>query len=373
LAFSRPALPALADVQGDVAAILSSGMVTKGSQLAAYEAELQAYTGAPSMGVSSCTSGLMLALQALRIEGAVALPSFSFCATFTAPGWNRLPLRFVDCEPDTFTIRLEHLAQVLDEGGVGAVIATYIFGNPPDLDGLEALCRKAGVPLLLDAAHAFGSLYHGQRPGGRGDVEIFSTSATKLLATGEGGVVATRRQDVARHVQVGREYGNPGNYDCVFAGMNARLSEFHSILGRWSLAHLEETATRRNALSLRLEAGLKGVPGLGFQRIREGCRSSYKDYAVLIDPAFGLSRDQVAEVLKAEGIPTRAYFDPPGHRQTAFKQPVSLPVTDSVCARVLCLPMHTHLSEADVDNMIEVLRDMHTHAAALRNLSAALA
>ncbi len=366
--FSRPTLPPMSEVQQAIATMLGSGMVTKGSQLDAYEAALTAYTGAPHcLGVSSCTAGLMLVLQGLAARGAIAVPSYSFIASFTAPSWNGLSLRFVDCEPETWTISLASLRHALEQGGVGVVLATYIFGNPPDIDGLEALCREFNVPLVFDAAHAFGSLYLGQRPGGRGAAEVFSTSATKLLATGEGGVVATTRPELARHVHVGREYGNPGNYDCLFPGLNARLSEFHSILGQWSLSHLEETAARRNELARRLIGGLQDVPGIRFQKIRDGCRSSYKDFAITVGPEFGMSRDQLATVLRAEGISSRAYFDPPGHRQTAFRQAVELPATEAVCATVLCLPMHTLLSDTDADRMASVIREVHARAGALQD------
>ncbi|MHB2016887.1 MAG: DegT/DnrJ/EryC1/StrS family aminotransferase [Candidatus Xenobia bacterium] len=365
LPFSRPALPSMAEVQADVEAMLACGMVTKGQHLAAYEAELEAYTGAPHCrGVASCTSGLMLTLQALAPKGDVVVPSFSFVASFTAPRWNGLKLRFVDCDPDSFTVSVADVRRELEAGGVGAVLATYIFGNPPDIDALEALCQQHGVPLVFDAAHAFGALYQGARPGGRGDAEVFSTSATKLLATGEGGVVATRRADVDRHIDVGREYGNPGSYDCEFPGLNARLSEFHAILGRWSLRQLEATVKRRGEIACRMQGALMKLPGIEFQSIRDGCRSSFKDFAILVRAPFGLPRDALRRALDAEGIPTRTYFDPPGHRQTAFRHMAqgNLPHTDAVCRDVLCLPMHTWLSDADVLTVCDVIAECHAQA-----------
>src|SRR5262249_31671025 len=155
----------------------------------------------------------------------------------------------------------------------------------------------------------FGAHYQGNPLGRQGDVQVFSLSPSKLVVAGEGGIIATNDRLVADTVGIGREYGNCGNYDSTFVGLNARMPEFNALLAQQSLADLESASRRRNEIAAAYQSHLKHLPGIGFQKVRAGNRSSYNMFSISVRaPEFGLSRDELRAALAAENIETRSYY-----------------------------------------------------------------
>lgn len=375
LSFARPMLPPLETVSKPFSEILSNGMVTTGPYLQQFEHTVKDHLHVKhAIGVSSCTTGLILAMQAMQLpEGTeVIVPSFTFMASANAPVWNKLRLQFVDIERDTFTISCASVEQTLSSQ-TSAIIAVPIFGNPVDVPKLKEIADQNNLRTLFDSAHGFGVLQDGKPIGGNGDAEVFSMSPTKLLIAGEGGMVATNDDAIAEHVLFGRNYGNPGNYDSLFCGMNARLSEFHAICGLHSFTMLEEAAETRNKIVNYFQNRLSNLPGIHFQKINPGNRCSYKDMAVVIDDDFNVPRDLVQKALDAEGISTRVYFSPTLHKMTAYKQFADaalherLPNTLWLEERILCLPLYSNMTEDEAAIACEALERIHHHADAVKN------
>jgi dTDP-4-amino-4,6-dideoxygalactose transaminase len=347
---------------------LDSGMLTDGPLVRELEERAAEALGtAYCVAVSSGTVGLMLVLQALDLDGPVLVPSFTFSATAHAVRWNGLEITFADCDETTWCLTP---ADVTDSPA--AVVGVHVSGVPCDVAGLEQAAADVGAELIYDTAHGAGSLVtiEGDRRtlGGFGRAEVFSLTPTKVLSSAEGGLVTTDDSALAAHLRTARNYGNPGDYDTRFAGLNARLSELHAALALLSLEHLEERTHRRNTIAHRYREHLSDVPGVGFQGVPPGTRSSYKDFTITIDPErFGVGRDAVESALQAEGVPTRRYYSPPVHRQAAYRdiQTTPLPVTDFLAERVITLPMFSHLSLDDVDRVAEALRRIQDHADAI--------
>jgi dTDP-4-amino-4,6-dideoxygalactose transaminase len=237
--FVKPYLPAVEEIWDDVREILASGYLTKGRHLQAFEGMAREELHAPhALGVSSCTTALMLLMMDLgRDGGEVILPSFSFVATALPIIWGNLEPAFVDCAADTLNAVPELVEEAITPR-TKAVLVTHVFGNPADVDALEDVAGRHGIRLFFDAAHAFGSTYKGRAAGACGDGSAFSCTPTKLVITGEGGVVTTKHADLARMVEVAREYGNPGTYDNTLIGLNGRLPELSALLGVRTLAML---------------------------------------------------------------------------------------------------------------------------------------
>ncbi|MBS2034354.1 DegT/DnrJ/EryC1/StrS family aminotransferase [bacterium] len=366
LAFTRPAVPSFSELAPEFEEILSTGMLTKGPRLARLEAALRQHLKSQHVVcVNSCTSGLILGIQSLKLSGEVIVPSFSFMATFHALRWNNLTPVFVDCNPYSLTIDLEAVKAAITPRTC-AVMSAYVFGNPPDLEAIDKLCKEKGLAHFCDSAHGIGTLIDGVPAGNHADFEVFSCSPTKLLTAAEGGVVSTRRPEIEQWIRNGRDYGNPGSYDCDFAGLNARMSEFHAAIMLAGLPRLESYVQARARLVEIYKQRLSAVPGIRFQQIRQGVRSSNKDFPIFVEAsAFGLHRDQLQKALLAEGIPTRAYFDPPGHQLTAYKQELDLPVTARMCAEVICLPMSSLMSDEETERVCQCLLELHQQAPAL--------
>jgi FlaA1/EpsC-like NDP-sugar epimerase/dTDP-4-amino-4,6-dideoxygalactose transaminase len=366
LPFARPARPPLDRVLQRVARSYESGQLTNGALVRELEERIADRLRVDHVvAVSSCTSGLMLVVQAL-VEGRpgpVVLPSFTFSASAHAVAWNGRPPRFVECDPDTFQIDVAHAEAALD--GASALMPTHVFGAPCNPEAVEELAASSGVPAVFDAAHALGATFRERPIGGFGDAEVFSLTPTKPMVAGEGGLVATHDADLAARVRLGRDYGNPGDYDTRFVGLNARMSEFHAAMALESLNLLDRTLARRRELALRYVAGLADVPGIRSQAVPLADLSTYKDFTIAVDAdQFGIDRNQLVAVLAAQGVDTRNYFDPPVHRQQAYRAdpPPCLPTTDAVSGGVVSLPIYPDLSVDDINVVIKTIWLAHEHA-----------
>jgi dTDP-4-amino-4,6-dideoxygalactose transaminase len=353
--FLRPFVPPYAGVERRFHASYAAGTFTKGPELVRFENATAAYLGvAEVVAVSSCTLGLTLVYRALGLAGEVIVPSFTFMASASSIVWAGGEPVFVDIDRETWLVDLERIEAAITPRTT-AIVAVHLYGAPAPVEELEALASRTGLRLVFDAAHGFGALHDGHRLGGGGDAEVFSMSPTKLLVTGEGGVVATNDPDLAEELRVLREYGNPGDYDSRSVGVNARLPEIAAIMGDEGLSVLESNAVGRSAIAARYAHHLRDIPGIRVQRIDARDRSSYKDFSIVVIPEeFGATRDELVEHLAALGIETRNYYVPPVHRQRAYRDTGSrfdalLPVTDWISARVTSLPIWTGLADEDVD------------------------
>ncbi len=363
----QPTLPDFEELADGIQTILKSGMLTGGQYLRTFEAAVAALLGVKhAVAVSSCTTGLMLTYRGLALSGDVITPSFTFMATVSALVWAGLRPVFADV--DVATANLDAAAvEAAITPQTSAIVAVHNFGNPADIEALQGIAHRHRLKLIFDAAHGFGTLYQGSPVGPQGDAQIYSLSPTKLLIAGEGGIVATNDDALAASIRIGREYGNWGDYDSAFAGLNGRMSEFHALLGLRSLSGLETAVRRRNHLVQIYREQLNNLPGIALQYVRIGDRCSYKDFSIRIDKtAFGLSRDALARALSFENIDVRKYYVPPVHQQTAYRafapQSERLPGTDCLAASSLSLPLWSHMEGGVVRKICQAIQRIQTHA-----------
>jgi len=395
--FVRPVLPK-ADVIARLAAeIIGSARLTKGPYCDRLETAIAERLGVRhAVAVSSCTVGLMLVYRALDLSagscrsrrtpgdscgvasldslsrfgvaktsnrseplGEVIIPSFTFLAAPAAIVWNNLRPVFVDVDVQTTNVSAQHVRAAITPRTV-AIAASHNFGNPCDIAALRGVATEYNLPLIVDAAHGFGASMHGRPVGGGGTVEVFSLSPTKLLVAGEGGIVSTNCDCLAHFVRLGREYGNDGSYDALFPGVNGRMPELSAAVALEGLRQLDEVALRRDQIAGAYRQELRDLPGIGFVETLPGAVSSHKDFSITVDPTrFGMTRDGLRRVLAAHGVETRAYYDPPCHRQTAFEhfydRSRPLPGTEMLAARSLALPIGAHVDAAVVRDVCDII------------------
>lgn len=383
----RPDLPSAESLGPAIARAFETGMVTKGACLREFEEAAAAVIGCRhAIAVSSCTVGLTLVLRSLarlRRDAAscrtaacslpdhatdgldpqrteVIVPSFIFLAAPAAIAWAGLRPVFVEVSAANYTASAAAVEAAITDR-TAAIMACHTFGCPCDLDALQHVADRAGVPLVIDAAHGLGSLRGGRQVGAEGLAQVFSLSPTKLVVAGEGGLVATSCNCLADLIRMGREYGNDGRYGCSLPGTNGRMPELSAILGRASLARLDQVAARRSAAAEAYLTTLAGIPGLGFQQIPAGSTTSWKDFTIGVDAAaFGMSRDALQRELASIGIETRAYYSPPCHRMEAFREflpsGTQLPVTDRLADTLLALPMGVHVTPAVAHEIADRIR-----------------
>lgn len=383
----RPDLPSTESLVPAMARALESGIVTKGGCLREFEDAAASLIGCRHVvAVSSCTVGLTLVLRSLaqlrrdaescrtvacslhdrsphrldpqRTE--VIVPSFIFLAAPSAIAWAGLRPVFVEVSAADYTASAAAVEAAITDR-TAAIMACHTFGCPCDLDALQSVADRAGVPLVVDAAHGLGSRRSGRQVGAEGLAQVFSLSPTKLVVAGEGGLVATSCDCLANLIRMGREYGNDGHYGCRLPGTNGRLPELSAILGQASLARLDQVAARRAAAAEAYMTALQGTPGLGFQQIPAGSTTSWKDFTVGVDAEeFGMSRDALQQALASSGIETRAYYSPPCHRMNAFSEflptGAALPVTERLADTLLALPMGVHVTPEVAQEIADRIR-----------------
>lgn len=363
---ARPAVTDPSAVAQDVERILKSGVLTNGPYVRELEHRAAEYLGVREcIAVSSCTAGIMLLLRAAGLTGDVVVPSFTFAATAHGVAWNGLHPVFADVDPSTLTLSPDAVRRAM---GVrtSAILATHIFGTPCEVEELQDLAARDGIKLFFDAAHAFGSLRRGAPVGRFGDGEVFSLSPTKVLVAAEGGIIATNDEALAERCRVGRDYGNPGDYDCLFVGLNARMSELHAAVALNSFEGLEERIEKRNTLVGWYKQALGDLDGIDFLRVGADDRSTYKDFTVLVEEdAFGLDADGLGNALAAVGIETRRYYSPPVHTMRAYRRVAAsngdLPITNAVAAKTLTLPLWVEMTEAHVARVADAVGRIRTY------------
>jgi dTDP-4-amino-4,6-dideoxygalactose transaminase len=367
LPLTTPSIPDMERLASDFAAIMGSGVLTNGPFVRKLEGAAADKLGVRHcVAVASCTAGLMLVLRAADLSGDVIVPSFTFAATAHAVVWNGLRPVFADVDEGTFTLSQSAVERIL---GVrtSAILATHLYGTPCDIEGLTELAQGHGIRLFFDAAHAFGSLHGGDPVGRFGDAEVFSLSPTKVLTACEGGIISTNDDQIAERCRIGRDYANPGDYNCLFVGLNARMSEIHAAVALASLDGLEDRVRRRNSLAARYRKALQQVPGLGFVSVPDGDRSTFKDFTIKVDgQTFGLNATALARTLEAVGIQTRRYYDPPVHAMHAYRSlgiRGSLRVTEASAPQVLSLPMWSEMPDDAVDRVADAIKRIHEHVA----------
>lgn len=377
---TRPPVPDLANISDRLTGALASGMLTKGEQLSEFEAEVTTHLGSKyAIGTSSCTVGLTLSLAALKMMKGkklsdrckVLIPSFTFLATATATAWAGCDPTFVDCDRRTFNIDVTDLERKVTDDTF-AIVFTYVFGSPTGVDQVLNFASSKNIPVIFDAAHGFGVLHNGKTVGNMGLAASYSLTPTKLLTSGEGGFITTNSEEMANNLRILREYGSvPGVHDTAFPGLNGRMSELHAILGRWGLEQLDTEATARNKRVNYYKEQLSKVPGISFQKIAPEDRCSYKDFAMVIDKdAFGMTRDQLWEVLKKEDFESKNYFSLPVHQHQYFNSDGqnyrpgfdACPEASGLSTQTLCPPLFGTMTDAMQDALVGAVSEAHDKA-----------
>jgi dTDP-4-amino-4,6-dideoxygalactose transaminase len=365
----RPTIPDIPGLAKRLQGILESGILTNNRTVRELEEKVAERCQVKHVvAVNSCTQGLMLTLQSLGATGRVVMPSFTFAASAHAVHWVGGQPDWAEVDPERLTLDPADAATLAD--GASAMTATHVYGAPCQVEQLQQVADDAGIPLVYDSAHALGSFRNGKPCGGFGTAEVFSMSPTKVAVAGEGGLVATNDEGLAADVRLGRDYGNPGTYDCEFPGLNARMSELHAAVGLASLQGLDERIAHRNEMVRAFKQATSAVPGLTFQLVPDEDVSTYKDLTLVIDAgAFGLSAEELGRALKAEGIDSRRYYFPPIHQQKAYAyltQTRELPVTDRVASTVLTPPLYSHMTIEQVRRVADTVVAIHESAAKIR-------
>lgn len=328
---------------------------------------------AERLGVAHCvatcngTAALEIAIRALDLSGEVIVPSFTFVATPHALEWLGVTPVFCDIEPGRYTLD-PGLVEQLITPQTSAIMGVHIWGRPCRIEPLQEIADRHGLPLIFDAAQAFGSSYEGVPLGRFGTAEILSFHATKVINSIEGGAVVTDDDELAERVRRMRSYGFVDVDEVVSVGTNAKMSEISAAMGITSLEAFDRIVELNRANYDAYRDGLAGVSGVALSEFDPGEQRSHHYVVVEIDEAVaGLSRDRIRDLLHAENVLARRYFYPGCHRLEPYRTRPgemvdSLPVTDGIAARALCLPTGQSVDAETIGQLCGLIRFAVEHS-----------
>jgi dTDP-4-amino-4,6-dideoxygalactose transaminase len=363
-----------AEIAAAVTEMLASGALTLGPYTRKFEAAFAAaHAGprAPSPGgphavaVASGTAALTIALLALGVRGReVVVPANTFYATAAAVLQAGARPVFADVDAGTFALSAATTAAALTPR-TAAVVAVHIGGLiPPQIDELRALCDGRAVALVEDAAHAHGATFDGRFAGSFGTVAAFSFYPTKVVTSGEGGMVLTFADELAQEARIYRDQGK-GAFSAnhhVRPGSAWRMSELHAATGLVHLRRMEEFIARRRAVAARYDKALADLGGLQPLAEPPGCRSNFYKYIALLPPGLDRARFKSELARRFQVNLSGEVYDLPLHRQPVLAEYAGppLPVAEELAARHICLPVHSDMTDGEVDEVLTAVAAVHS-------------
>jgi dTDP-4-amino-4,6-dideoxygalactose transaminase len=332
-----------------VHAVLASGALTQGRQVASFEHEFSRLVAdRHCVAVSSGTSALHLGLVALGIGPGdeVVVPSFTFAATANAVRLAGATPVFADIEPDTYCLDPSAVEAAVTHR-TAAVMPVHLFGHPADMPAIQRVADRHQLAVVEDACQAHAATLDGVPAGAMGHLAAFSFYPTKNMTTGEGGMIVCADETVARTARLLRNQGMEQRYANEIVGHNARMTDVAAAMGRVQLGRLESFTAARRANAAAYDALLKTVER---PESAPGARHVFHQYTIRT-----ADRDRLACALQVAGIGSGVYYPTPVHRLPAYDQALELPVTDTVAHEVLSLPVHPGVSVADVTDVARVV------------------
>lgn len=301
---------------------------------------------------------LEVAINGLFLKGEVVTTPYTHVSTTHSIVRNGLTPVFVDVEEQTYTINPDLIEKAITEKTV-AIVATHVYGFPCDVDAIEEIAKRHGLYVIYDAAHAFGVKYKGIGIGNYGDLSMFSTHATKVFHTIEGGLVTYKNKDDDKLSAMRKivNFGFSSPEDIDYIGTNARMNEFEAVMGICNLRHIEEEIQKRRLAGERYWERLEGVPGIKLPKPGLDTVWNYAYFPVIFD-GYKMNRDQVQAELSKEDIYARKYFYPITNRAACYAEKygeIDMPVAKHASECVLTLPMYADLTIEDVDRICDVI------------------
>src|SRR5271165_5314439 len=366
------------DIQA-VVGVLRSDWLTTGPKVGEFEEALASRVGAKyAVAFSSGTAALHGAAFAAGLKpGDEAITSpMTFAATANCVLYQGARPVFADVSPDTLNLDPDRLAESIT-ANTRVVLPVDYAGHPADLDPILALAERHGLTVIEDACHALGAEYHGRRAGSIAHMSVFSFHPVKHVATGEGGMVTTDREDLAESLRRFRNHGistdarqrnaaGQWHYEMVLLGFNYRLTDVACALGVSQLNKLEANLARRREIAARYTAAFRNLPGMIAPSVRASVNPAWHLYPVRVNPAqLTADRARIFRALRAENIGVNVHYIPvhlhPYYRDRFGYRGGEYPVAEAAYEQLISLPMFHGMTEEDVQDVITAVGKVLNH------------
>ena len=310
---------------------------------------------------TNATIALVTALQALRITGEVITTPYSFVATAHSLLWNGVKPVFVDISPDTLNLDPAKIEAAITPQTT-AIMPVHCYGNPCDVERIEKIADTYGLKIIYDAAHAFGVQKHGRSLLSYGDLSVVSFHATKVFNTFEGGAIVCPDAKTKKRIDHLKNFGFVDEVTVIAPGINGKMSEFNAALGLLQLKYIDEAIAKRKIIDTYYRSELSNVSGIQCVPHDTDAQLNYSYFPVLIKSTYHLSRDELYQKLKENGVNARRYFYPlisdfPMYKGLNSASPDNLPVAALIANEVICLSMYPDLTINQIDLIVGIIKN----------------
>lgn len=318
------------------------------------------------LGVKHCvamcngTIALEIAIRALKLEGEVIVPSYTFIATAHSLFWQGITPVFADIDPTTHNLDPEAVRRMITPRTTG-ILGVHLWGRAAPVDELQAIADEHGLKLLFDAAHAFGCTHRGHRIGCFGRAEVLSFHATKCFNTFEGGAVTTNDDELAYSMRLMRNFGFAKSDDVIYPGTNGKMPEVCAAMGLANLDRVSDVIAVNKRNYDAYAGKIAAIPGLSLLRFSSAEENNWQYIVVEVDRQCSVRRDAIVEALQAENVIARRYFWPGCHQMKPYRDlfpdaALELGATREVAGRVLLLPTGTAICLAEITQICDIVR-----------------
>ncbi|ALV63884.1 Putative aminotransferase, DegT family [Thermococcus sp. 2319x1] len=347
-----------------VVEVLKSGMLAHGKEVEAFEREFAEYLGVKhGIAVSNGTAALDVALKALKIgpgDEVITTP-FTFIASANSILFQGAKPVFADIDPKTYNLDPNDVLEKISDK-TKAIIVVHLYGQPANMEAFKEIAEDYKLYLVEDCAQAHGAEFEGRKVGTFGDIAAFSFYPTKNMTTGEGGMVVTNDDELAKRADLIRNHGQAEKYLHVELGYNLRMTNISAAIGRVQLKKLDEWNERRIENAKLLTKGISNIKGLTPPYVDGRVKHVFHQYVVRVEDDFPLSRDELMAKLREKGIGTAVHYPIPVHHQPLYQRlgyPKDIcPNAIDASKRVLSLPVHPAVNREDIEYIIETLKEI---------------
>lgn len=358
---TQPYLPPLSDFIPYLERIWDNKILTNGGPFhEQLEKVLCDYLGVSHISLfSNGTLALVTALQALRITGEVITTPYSFVATAHSLLWNGIKPVFVDIDPNTLNLDPAKIEAAITPQTT-AIVPVHCYGHPCDVEAIQTIADNYNLKVIYDAAHAFGVQCHCGSLLNQGDLSIVSFHATKVFHTFEGGAIICSDDKTKRRIDQLKNFGYVDELTVVAPGINGKMSEVNAAFGLLELQHFDRALALRKQIDGRYREMLSDIKGIRCIQESGESAANYSYFPILVDSDYSISRDELYEKLKQQGIFARRYFYPlisdfPMYRGLPSAHLDNLPVANEIALKVLCLPIYPGLTDTEVDFIVKLI------------------
>lgn len=354
---TAPSIASLDEFMSQLTGAWKSGILThNGPLVQLLEKKLEERLGVKNMlSVVNGTVALQLPLKAYKLKGDIITTPFSWVATCSSILWENCRPVFVDIDPDTFNIDPSKLEDAITDRTV-AIMPVHVFSNPCDIEAIETLSKKHKLKVVYDAAHALFVDYKGKSLLSYGDVSATSFHATKIFNTGEGGGLVTNDDSLHELLKSIRFFGHDDSKEIVRDGCNGKMTEIHAALGLANLEIMDAVLARRREIYDQYFVGLKELEYITWQKISpESYNYSYMP--IVFDSEKRLL--DASNALAKQNIFGRRYFHPSLNTVKVLGHSCSMPLSESLSKRILCLPSHQRLSDSKISEINNVIKQAY--------------